>query len=320
MDVKVSLVITSYSAQRINDILELLESVKNQTLKDMETIYIVERSEELYKKISDFIEEHYIDNIKVIFSNENLGLSGARNLGIMYSKGEIVSFVDDDVVLYTDWAEKMYKAFDNNSIIGVTGSAFPLWEHESLKWLPEEFYWLISCTAWTGWTEPRIVRGAFGANMAFRKEAFNENTMFSIETGYRDGFHHQPISDDLEFSLRIRRRTKKNIIFYPSACVWHRVSIHRLNLGFVAARSHQVGCTRRLIKKLYPVEFGQTDQEENVISGIIKLLFAKLPKEFFNNPSIALKKMVLTFTILLSTATGYMFPIFRYKLKHQIIL
>jgi glycosyltransferase involved in cell wall biosynthesis len=282
----------------------------------METIFVVERSQPLLDKINAFLAENAIPNMMVVFSNNKLGLSAARNLGIKQAKGKIIAFVDDDVVLYPDWAEEMIKSLENDPAIGVTGSAFPLWENESLKWLPEEFYWLISCTAWTGWKEQRIVRGAFGANMGFKREAFVDDCLFSSDTGYTGGSYHQPVSDDLEFSLRVRKRSKKNIIFSPRPRVWHQVGKQRLSLRFVAKRAHQVGCARQILKKHYAYELGPFEQENHVLKGMLRLLLG-LPKELLTKPRLAWKKLSLISTVLISTAVGYFIPVSSYSLIKQ---
>jgi GT2 family glycosyltransferase len=309
-----SLVVTSYTTERLSDIYELLESINNQTLQNMETIFIIERSEELLDSISAFIEEHAISNIKTVFSGERLGLSMARNLGIEHAKGEIIGFVDDDVVLYPDWAGGVVKALDDNIAIGVTGSAFPLWETESLKWLPEEFYWLISCTAWTGWEERRITRGVFGANMAFRKEAFDDNCMFAPEAGFSRGHRDRPISEDIEFSLRLRKKIKRPIVFDPRPRVWHRVVTRRLSFGYIVQRAHHVGCTRRILRRYYADEFGTFDQERSVLKGIFTLLI-KTPKQVFTNPLLVWRKLSLIGTILIAFTVGYFVPLPIYSLK-----
>jgi cellulose synthase/poly-beta-1,6-N-acetylglucosamine synthase-like glycosyltransferase len=241
-NLSLSLVITSYTDTRMNDIYELMESVKKQTYANMETIFVVERSQELRDKLNTFIKERQIERIRIIFSTEKLGLSMSRNLGIENAEGDIIAFVDDDVVLFPDWAEETVKAFNSDSLIGATGAAFPLWENDSLKWLPEEFYWLISCTGWTGWQGPRTVRGAFGSNMAFRREAFADGCKFSGNTGFSDGHRDKPISEDIEFSLRIRKKTGKSIVFCPNSRIWHRV-IATLSFRFLVQRSHHIGST-----------------------------------------------------------------------------
>jgi glycosyltransferase involved in cell wall biosynthesis len=307
-----SLVVTSYTTERLNDIFELLESIKNQTYKNIEVIFVAERSRELLQRVKAYTEEKSIPNVKVVFNDGEPGLSVARNLGIKHSMGDIISFTDDDALLFPDWAEQTVKALENDQAIGVTGSAIPLWEDESLKWLPEEFYWLVSCIAWTGWTETRVVRGAFGANMAFRREAFADGCLFSPNAGYARASRHQPVSDDLEFSLRVRKRTGKPIIFNPGPRVRHRVNRKRLGWRFVTARSHQIGCTRRIIRKHYADELGTSEQERQVLKGTLRLLLG-LPREFVTKPVLAYKKFSLILVVLTSVAVGYLVPIPSYS-------
>ncbi len=77
-----------------------IESVKNQTLKAHEIIVVNDGSTDNTLNILKSIEE-----IKVI-SQENLGVSAARNAGIEMAKGEWIAFLDSD-----DWwfEEKLEK-------------------------------------------------------------------------------------------------------------------------------------------------------------------------------------------------------------------
>lgn len=305
----VSIVITSYTLDTLKDIAELLDSIKDQTYANIETIFVAERSQELYEEVKTYAKEEAIANMRVVFNNGEPGLSAARNLGIKHAKGDVIGFVDADAVLFPDWAEGIIKAYEDDDVIGVTGPAFPLWEDKPLDWLPEELYWLISCTAWTGWTETRRVRSAFGVNMAFRREAFEDGCLFSHEAGYARGQHHQPVADDLEFSLRLRRRTGRPFVFSPDTRVWHRASEHRLSLRFVAARAHQVGRTRRIIGRYYAPELGPPEQEQRVVKGILRLWLG-LPKEFVTKPTQAWKRLRLTFVLVVSLAAGRWIPTF----------
>jgi len=313
-DTLLTVVITSYTTEHINDVYELLDSIINQTYKHIETLFVAERSRELYEAIKTYANEKAMPNIKVIFNEGKPGLSVARNLGITHANGAIIAFIDDDAVPFHDWGESIVKTLVNDSAIGMTGSAYPLWESDSLKWLPEEFYWLISCTAWTGWKEKHIVRGAFGANMAFKKDAFKSGCLFSPNAGFSEGHRDKPISEDIEFSLRVRKMTGQNIVFDPDARVWHRVVKRRLGLGFVIQRSHHIGCTRRILRKYYATELGSYDQERSVLQGMYRLLLS-IPKEFFSKPILAWKKLSITCTILVAAAIGYIVPFPGYKLE-----
>ena len=191
---------------------------KEYSESNIETIFICERSEELFKNVNDYAFKIHLSGFKIIFSNEKLGLGGARNLGAKESNGDIVAFVDDDSVLFPEWAEEMIKGYKDDSIIGVSGAAIPLWQDKKLDWLPHMFYWLISCTDWTGWNEAIEARSLWGMNMSLRREAFEKAGSFLSGLGY-----HQPMAEDLEFSLRVKRKTGKKLLFNPAAKVWHKV-------------------------------------------------------------------------------------------------
>jgi len=244
-----SIVITSYTIERLNDILELLDSIKAQTYPNIETIFVAERSRDLYEQIEVYAQKGPVPNMRVIFNEGEPGLSAGRNLGIKEAKGDIVAFVDDDVVLFTDWAEEMVKAYEDDSIIGVTGPAFPLWEDESVaSWFPEELYWILSCTAWSGWNEVREVRNAWGMNMSFRQEAFEKCGAFFNEFG----FHKGPLAEDNEFSQRVKTQTGGKIIYSPTVKLWHIVHKYRLSQKFITERAYWIGYSRRMIKKSKP--------------------------------------------------------------------
>ena len=53
------------------------------------------------------------------------GLSAARNTGIAHSKGDIIVFTDDDVVVHADWARRLREAFLGERTMCVTGLVLP---------------------------------------------------------------------------------------------------------------------------------------------------------------------------------------------------
>ena len=304
-----SLVITAYTTERLGDIYELLESITNQTLQNMETIFVIERSQELLDRINAFIEENAISNVKTVFSGDRLGLSLARNLGIEHAKGEIIGFVDDDVVLYPDWAEKMMETYKTDSVVGVTGPGYPLWEDENMNWLPKEFYWIVSCTAFTGWNGVRSVRSAWGMNMSFRREAF-ELCRFSPDFGHTEGgkeaWKTGPV-DDAEFSMNLRIRSGKNIMYNPKVQVYHNVYKYRLSKKFIRSQSYWQGYSKAIFRKMYPddEDTRKLVRERDVLKRIIFRLFPRSIMGLFTKPASAGRTIGLTCYVLYFVALGY---------------
>lgn len=103
--IKVSVIIPIYNTEKY--LKKCLDSVCNQTLKDIEIICINDCSTDNSLKI---LEEYAkVDNrIKIINFEKNKGVAIARNTGIKASRGEYIAFVDSDDYIELDFLEKLY--------------------------------------------------------------------------------------------------------------------------------------------------------------------------------------------------------------------
>lgn len=107
--VKVSIIVPVYNTAKYLSM--CIESLINQTLKDIEIILIndgsTDESESIIKKYKD-------KRIKYI-SKKNEGIGKTRNLGIEKTNGEYLAFIDSDDYIEFDFCEEMYnKAIKNN--------------------------------------------------------------------------------------------------------------------------------------------------------------------------------------------------------------
>ena len=309
-----SVVITSYTTQRLRDVYQLLDSIRAQTYPGIETIFVTE-SQELYERVSAYCAEKNI-NAKLVFSESESGLSASRNLGVKQAEGDIIAFVDDDALPFPDWASQMVKTYEDDSITGVTGSALPLWDGESRQvgtWFPEELYWIIGCTAWSDCNKRQEVRNAWGMNMSFRREALEKAGLFTEGFGLHDSQRAgwvDPPSEDVDLSLRVRERTGKRIVYNPDARVKHRVSQQKLSLKFIIRRAYSVGYQRRMLKRLYPG--ANLGQEQQLMKRILTRLLPGIIKGFFASPATSWHRLSVTITALFFVTTGY----YSYLLKH----
>ena len=103
---KVSVIIPVYNTE--NYLRKCLDSVCNQTLKDIEIICIndcsTDSSLEILKEYSS-----KDSRIKLIDFKENKGAAVARNTGIDEAQGVYIGFVDSDDFIDLDFYEKLYK-------------------------------------------------------------------------------------------------------------------------------------------------------------------------------------------------------------------
>ncbi len=110
---KVSIVMPVYNAKEY--IRKSLDSLVNQTLKDIEIIAVDDGSTDNTQEIIEEYINKYPEIIKS-YQKENGGPSDARNFGIMEANGEYITFLDPDDYVELDIYEKMYnKAKEENS-------------------------------------------------------------------------------------------------------------------------------------------------------------------------------------------------------------
>lgn len=110
---KISIIVTVYNIEK--EIGRCLESLVNQSLKDIEIIVVNDGSKDNSEKI---INEYYERYPKLIrpFTKENGGGDwGARNYGLSKVTTDYFVFVDGDDYVHPDFAKKLYESIHNNN-------------------------------------------------------------------------------------------------------------------------------------------------------------------------------------------------------------
>lgn len=116
MPPKVSVIIPIYNAEKF--LRECLDSVTNQTLKDIEIVCVDDGSTDTTINILNEYSEK--DKRIRVLIQENKGAGAARNLGLKNATGEYLSFLDSDDFFELDMLENFYqKAKEENSDIVV---------------------------------------------------------------------------------------------------------------------------------------------------------------------------------------------------------
>ena len=110
---KISVIIPVYNTERYLD--KCLDSIVKQTLKNIEIIVVNDCSQDnSLEIIEDYKQKD--DRIIVINNIKNLGLGGARNVGMQRATGDFISFVDSDDWIENNTLESAYnEAIANNA-------------------------------------------------------------------------------------------------------------------------------------------------------------------------------------------------------------
>lgn len=102
---KVSIIVPVYNSQEY--LKACAESLVNQTLEDIEIVFVNDGSTDNSLSILQEYQERFPEKV-VLRTKENGGQASARNLGIEICTGEYIGFVDSDDCVDTTMFEKLY--------------------------------------------------------------------------------------------------------------------------------------------------------------------------------------------------------------------
>ena len=108
----VSIIVPVYKVEKY--LKRCVDSLINQTLRDIEIILVDDGSPDNSGEICDSLQEKDC-RIKVIHKT-NGGLSSARNAGIKIAQGQYIGFVDSDDDVALDMYEKMYSVAKRENV------------------------------------------------------------------------------------------------------------------------------------------------------------------------------------------------------------
>ncbi|MBN9416481.1 hypothetical protein ABS71_12095 [bacterium SCN 62-11] len=163
------------------------------------------------------------------------GKSRALNGAIHASRGRLLAFLDDDVLVEPDWILQLRRAFTDPNIQAIGGGVEVHLEH------PAPFWWTTHCAALFGCTrtwpflEGQSIPYLCGSNMAVRREA-----VVSFWEDIGPGTQAYPMGEDLLFAREIQRRGN-SCVYYPSCRVRHLLPKARLTWSQLALRGWYTG-------------------------------------------------------------------------------
>ncbi|WP_407890205.1 glycosyltransferase [Scytonema sp. NUACC26] len=197
---KVSVVVCAYNAERTMD--SCLASLKDLNYPNYEVIVVNDGSTDRTLEIT----QRY-DYVRLI-SQENKGLSVARNVGITAATGEIVAFTDSDCMADPDWLTYLVAKFLSSNLAAVGGPNLS----------PPEDSLVPACVAVSPGVPTHVLLSdevaehIAGCNMAFRREALQE--IWGFDPQFRVA------GDDVDLCWRLQDKGY-TIGFSPAAIVWH---------------------------------------------------------------------------------------------------
>lgn len=226
-----SIIIPTYN--RPEEIRACIRSVLKQTVKPQEIILVDDGNLGGFPLRDQCKQE----GIACIYHRKTVrGLTRSRNIGIGLASSDILFFLDDDVVLFTDYIDEILQTYALRSfgrIMGVGGSIVnekPLSKAERLRHLLDRVF-VVS-----GSQEGRVLPSGFstdfgttgrelkevtavdflpGGVSSYRKEVFDLFSFSEKYSGYGMG-------EDKDFSYRVSRQYR--LVVNPRARLYHHES------------------------------------------------------------------------------------------------
>lgn len=201
---------------RPQDISNFLNSVQAQTTMPRKVV-IVDQSD--IESNMDFVAEYPNLNIEYLYNPNLSGLCAAKNYGIKYMEGEFCFFFDDDIILDSDFFEKIIKHFEKNpDYYGICGRQKNS-KSSRLKVAAFEFFHRgpfhdIRKKCNSGYMKDPLVRTNVlpGGITAYRREILEQYSFDETLIKYCLG-------EDMDFSYRVSQK-------YPLAFATDALALH----------------------------------------------------------------------------------------------
>jgi len=202
---KISVIIPIHNAERY--LKQTLDSIRFQTYKNLEIICVLDCPTD---NSANIVEEaaKKDDRVKPVRYQKNLGLSSARNTGVLNASGEYMHFIDSNDMISPDFYDTMMSGVANTDADIAACSVFYEKKHWQSIWFAKSE--VLSGTdkiektdaAILGWSWRYLIRRSFWNNRDF-------------------SFPNFVIMDDMPITIPMIYHANK-VVLCPSAVYFHK--------------------------------------------------------------------------------------------------
>lgn len=242
IDNKLSYSIIICTKDRPDDMVKCLDSIIKQTLIPKEVI-VVDSSED--NRVELVVLDDKIDSLNIIYIHSSPGLTKQRNIGVKKSTGDILFFLDDDIVLEPDFSKIIMSDFlkdHENNIGGIQGIDLNIKIIEKVNYKHLLYYrlFLLDRSDTHGKLLPsgnvshlnegikdirfskinKKTNVLCGGYVGYRRKIFEHLSFDESYIGYSHG-------EDVDFSHRVSK--KYELYLNPNAKVYHNQDTNKLN-------------------------------------------------------------------------------------------
>ena len=278
--IKISVVICTYN--RSDLLFKTLTALLNQTVTPFEIIVVDNNSTDNTKEIVQQLINCTNQNL-IYLLEPRQGATFARNTGGFTAKGDIIAFLDDDVIPKENYIENLFQAFNTNNLDYIGGGIELEYLTPKPDWLDDRLAGILAYCNYGNNIVEFPCQGKkypISANIAIKKEVFiSVNGFVQNELNYK---WSKPCNDDILFGMRVHKSGYK-ITYLPDITIKHLIPKERLTVDYfkscfyfygVADIVHQI-IKKGLLSYLYIIPRSLI----RIFIGFVKSSIIKNPKE-----------------------------------------
>lgn len=239
---KISVIICTYNRVRLlENSLRSLESLNIPHSIQWELLIIDNNSSDLTSQLVQYFLDRKILPLRYMHE-ANQGLSHARNRGVIESKGDVIAFIDDDVIVPVDWLIQVHRAFTLYDVDVISGKVILNFEDVLPAWLDNEFEHCFGAfdrgDQVAIFTNPNDGMVGIGANICFRRKVFQRIGLFDIATG-RHG-DKLLMGEETELIRRVLINGGK-CTYFPDMYIYHIAGSEKVSKKYVLQWHYRFG-------------------------------------------------------------------------------
>ncbi len=238
-DLQISIIIPTF--HRLNDLTLCLNSIKPQSVTPLEILIVddsknSEIEELIFQRKKDFMQEGMV--LKYIRNVREKSAAIARNVGVEYASGDIVLFLDSDIILEKDYIKEILKIYQTHTTtLGVQGYITNNRAYTRLNNIARKLFFqshmeknrcrVLKSTATTYPNKlDRVISCEWfsGSNCSYRKAIFN---IFKFDEQLKKYSYYE----DVDLSYNISKQYHDSLKMTPFARLIHTESIEGRIIG-----------------------------------------------------------------------------------------
>ncbi|MEI8349052.1 MAG: glycosyltransferase [Candidatus Omnitrophota bacterium] len=247
-NIKFSVIIPTHTRTAL--LLGAIKSLEKQTMNNYEVIIVDNACSEEVKTIVEANYKSFAAKGSAIkyIPEPKIGLHNVRHRGAKAARGDILVYIDDDVICDENLLDEILKPYSDSNVGCVGGKILPKWEVIPPEWIHKFPKWYLSLL--DDDEGPKEKQWLYGCNFSIRKSLLFELGGFNPDSFYDKKMWWARGDGEIGLLRKVHILGKK-VIYNPRAIVWHFIPKERLAIEFFQSRAFKSGVETSFTKYHY---------------------------------------------------------------------